>query len=199
MYLVNNGANTTFHEDVVHSPLHVCPLPHFDVPFKKFWLLINTKFCILRTPFPKWKASSRCLWQQVTQLSLSGGVDGTEVLANSWDGMRIRRSKVQMSVWNIICHYLLSKPHSLHSHIQLSKNSKPSSSKPPSFLLYLEHPQMLSFVPSLNSSPQNSELNRYFLKQLLINCLQNNIYFNLKEIIQYSLKFLIVYICMQKN
>lgn len=67
----------------------------------------------------------------------------------------------------------------------------------------------MSFVPSLNAAPhfshnemiqsQNSELkaNRHFLKQLLIKCLQKNIYFNLK-IIWYSLKNLIVYFCMQK-
>lgn len=93
----NNGANMTFNKDIVDSPLHVWPLPHSVLSFKKSQSLINTTFCILRTPFPKWMISSRSLEDKWLRAVTNGGAEGTGVLANSKDCIRIRRSKVQMS------------------------------------------------------------------------------------------------------
>lgn len=93
----NNGANMTFNKDIVNSPLHVWPLPHSVLSFKKSQRLINTRFCILRTLSQNGRFLPGAFEHKWLRAVTNGGAEGTEALANSKDCVRIRRSKVQMS------------------------------------------------------------------------------------------------------
>lgn len=136
----------TFNKDIVNSPLHVWPLPHSVLSFKKSQSLINATFCSLRTPSQNGRFLPGAFEHKRLRAVTNGGAEGTEALANSKDCVRVRRSKVQMSSLKRHLFRLARQAlQLLFTHATLQALKAQFSTKPPSSLLYLEHPQMSSY------------------------------------------------------